>query len=217
MCSSTGSNTHSYALALHPETLEVLDSIKVTDRVLENALRIKKVGIYEDDHEKAMVDYSVLPLKYPFLAVISQSTLKNILVEKLQEKGHKSLWNNRVRFIEEEDALKVSVDRLMEGTTGYAIAHLKMQIDKILDYKANYLIGAEGHESAARRITRSSFPEVAPSVDYAVFQFKTDAELPAEMRLIIKDGKTHVFWPLPNGYCRSVTVKVVVRLIKLIF
>ena len=196
-------NTHSYALALHPETLELLDSILVTDRILENALRIQKVAIYEDDHEKAMVDYSMLPLKYPFLAVISQSTLENILVKTLKDKGHQPLWNHRVRFMEEnEEAIKVSVDRLMEGTTGYAMAHLEMQIDKILDYKANYVIGADGHESAARRITGIGFPEVAPSADYAVFEFKTDAELPDEMRLIIKDNKTHVFWPLPDGYCR---------------
>lgn len=196
-------NTQSYALALHPETLELLDSINVTERVLENALRIHKVAIYENDKEKAMLDYSMLPVKYPCLAVIGQGELESILVDTLAAKAHKPLWHHRVRFIEEEkDALKVSVDRLMEGTTGYAMAHLEMQIDKILDYKANFVIGADGHDSVARRIAQIDFPEVAPSVDYAVFEFKTNADLPQEMRLIIKEGKTHVFWPLPNGYCR---------------
>jgi 2-polyprenyl-6-methoxyphenol hydroxylase-like FAD-dependent oxidoreductase len=196
-------NTHSYALALHPETLELLDSLDLVDDVLENSLHLQKVAIYEDDKEKATLDYSMLPLKYPFLAVISQGELEQILVNRLSEKAHKPLWNHRVRFIEDTgDKLKVSVDRLMEGMTGYAVAHIEMQIDKILDYQANYLIGADGHESAARHIAGIDFPEISPSMDYAVFEFKTDADLPQEMRLIIRDDKTHVFWPLPNGCCR---------------
>ncbi|CAA6677056.1 MULTISPECIES: NAD(P)/FAD-dependent oxidoreductase [unclassified Lentimonas] len=193
-------NTHSYALALHPETLEILDSLGLADPVLERSLHLPKIRIYEDDKEKAVLDYSMLPLKYPFLTVISQGELEHILVDSLRKKP---LWNHRVRFIENSDnALNVSVDRLMEGMTGYAVAHIDMQIDKILDYEANYLIGADGHESAARRIAGIDFPEVTPSADYAVFEFKTDAELPNEMRIIIQDKMTHVFWPLPNGHCR---------------
>lgn len=196
-------NTHSYALALHPETLEILESLDLANRVLEKSLHIPKVGIYEDDHEKATIDYSTLPLKYPFLSVISQGELEHILVDSLTKESHKPLWNHRVRFIEDEGhSLNVSVDRLMEGMTGYAVAHIEMQIDKILDYRANYLIGADGHESTARHIAGIEFPKVRPSLDYAVFEFKTDADLPNEMRLIIKGDKTHVFWPLPNGHCR---------------
>ena len=196
-------NTHSYALALHPETLELLDTLGLADRVLESSLQLSNVGIYEGNHPKATLDYSTLPLKYPFLTVISQGELEHILVDSLSEKAHKPLWNHRVRFIEQTaDKLKVSVDRLTEGMTGYAVAHIEMQIDKILDYQANYLIGADGHQSVARHIAGIDFPEIAPSMDYAVFEFKTDADLPNEMRLIIKDDKTHVFWPLPNGYCR---------------
>ena len=193
-------NTHSYALALHPETLELLDSLGLADQVLERSLQLPRIRIYEDDHEKAALDYSMLPLKYPFLTVISQGELEHILVDSLPKKP---LWNHRVRFIEDGgSALNVSVDRLMEGMTGYAVAHIEMQIDKILDYEANYLIGADGHESVARHIAGIEFPEVTPSADYAVFEFKTDADLPNEMRIIIKDQKTHVFWPLPNGHCR---------------
>ena len=193
-------NTHSYALALHPETLELLDNLGLADQVLEKSLHLPKIRIYEDDHEKAVLDYSMLPLKYPFLTVISQGELEHILVDNLSKKP---LWNHRVRFIEnDKQALNVSVDRLMEGMTGYAVAHIEMQIDKILDYEANYLIGADGHESVARHIAGIDFPEITPSADYAVFEFKTDADMPNEMRIIIQDKKTHVFWPLPNGHCR---------------
>jgi NADPH-dependent dioxygenase len=196
-------NTHSYALALHPETLELLDTFGIAERVLEHSLHLQKIGMYEDQQQKAVLDYRMLPLKYPFLAVIRQGELEHILVDSLSRKSRSPLWNHRVRYIDDEgDKLNISVDRLAEGMTGYAVAHIEMQIDKILDYQANYLIGADGRESAARNIAGIDFPTVSPSADYAVFEFKTNAELPDEMRLIIKGDKTHVFWPLPNGHCR---------------
>ena len=196
-------NTHSYALALHPETLELLESLDLVEPVIENSLHLSQVGIYLGEQPKATLDYRRLGLKYPFLAVISQGELEQILVDRLRAKGHKPLWNHRVRDIEPSaQQLKVTVDRLMEGMSGYAVAHIEMQIDKILDFQARYLIGADGHQSVARRIADIDFPPIAPSKDYAVFEFKTDAQLPDQMRLIIKGNKTHVFWPLPNGYCR---------------
>ncbi len=196
-------HTHSYALALHPETLELLDSIGVADRVLERARLLKTVAIYADGERKAALDYSCLPVKYPFLAVIRQGELENILVESLIAKGHKPQWHHRARYIEDEgDTLNIAVDRISEGMTGYAVAHMEMQIDKIFEYRTHYVIGADGYESTARRIAEIPFPEIAPPTNYAVFEFETDATLPDEMRLIIKDGKTHVFWPMPDGYCR---------------
>lgn len=196
-------NTHSYALALHPETLALLDNLGIVEPVLDKAIQLQRVAIYEADQQKSLVDYSQLPVKYPFLAVIGQNELENILVQTLAQKKRKPLWNHRARIIEERDTcLNVTVDRLMEGMTGYAVAYIDMQVDKIFEYSANYIIGADGHDSNARRSAGIEFPEYSPSEDYAVFEFKTDAMLPREMRIIIDDEQTHIFWPLPEGRCR---------------
>ena len=142
-------------------------------------------------------------MKYPFLAVIGQNQLETILIQTLAKKGHKPLWNHRARLIETRDScLNLTVDRLMQGMTGYAVAYLDMQVDKIFEYSANYLIGADSHDSNARRSAGIRFPEYSPGEDYAIFEFNTDAVLPREMRIIIDDAKTHIFYPLPGGRCR---------------
>ena len=41
--------------------------------------------------------------------------------------------------------------------TGYAVAYIDLQVDKILEYRANYLIGADGHESKARQTAGIEF------------------------------------------------------------
>ncbi len=46
------------------------------------------------------------------------------------------------------------------------------------------------------------FPEVAPGLDYAVFEFETNIKLLAEMRMMVDGDKTHIYWPLGDGRCR---------------
>ena len=197
-------NSHSYALALHPETLQLLDTLNIVQPVLDKALKLERVAIYEADQQKAVIDYSKLPVKYPYLAVIGQNELENILVQTLAKKGKKPRWNHRSRLIEYDESghLHLTVDRMMDSMTGYAVAYIGMEIDKVFTYKANYLIGADGHDSNARRVADIAFNEVAPSTDYAVFEFETGAQLPMEMRLIVDGDRVHCYWPLPGNRCR---------------
>ena len=200
---SPGPHIHSYALALLPETMELLDGLGVADLLLERARKVPRIAIYEGAERKLELDYSKLNSRFPYLTVVKQCKLESVLADSLKAKGHKPLWQHRTRYIvEKEDQVKVEVDRLMEGMTGYAYAHLEMQIDKIMQYNANYLIGADGHQSVSRRISGTKFTEAGPAQSYAVFEFETDAELPDEMRIIVDGDKTHIFWPMPGNYCR---------------
>lgn len=197
-------NTHSYALALHPETLELLDSLHIVEPVLKKAQRLSRATIFDDNHrQRAEINYSELPVKYPFLAVIGQDKLEAILVKTLADKGHRPMWNHRVRCIEQSAAhLAFTVDRLTEGMTGYAVAHMETEIDKVFEYKANYMIAADGHESIARTSAGITFPEINQGLDYAVFEFETNSRLLTEMRMIIEGSRTHIYWPMGSQRCR---------------
>ncbi len=197
-------NQHSYALALHPETLELLDALGIVQPVLDHALPLRRAAIFDaQNQQQAVIDYSSLSVKYPHLAVIGQSHLEAILEETLAKKGHKPHWNHRVRCIEPvEDGVHFTVDRLTEGMTGYAVAHMETEIDKVFDYQANYMIAADGYDSMARKAAGIAFPEIAPSLDYAVFEFDTNVRLLTEMRMMVDKNKTHIYWPIGDGRCR---------------
>jgi 2-polyprenyl-6-methoxyphenol hydroxylase-like FAD-dependent oxidoreductase len=88
------------------------------------------------------------------------------------------------------------------GVTGYAVAHMEEEIDKILEYSANYMIAADGFDSMARKSQGIEFPEIASDLDYAVFEFQTNTKLLTEMRMMLHGDKTHLFWPLGDSRCR---------------
>jgi NADPH-dependent dioxygenase len=197
-------NTHSYALALHPLTLDLLDSLGIIKPVLKHALPLRRVAIFDEQFtQRATINYGDLPCKYPYLAVIGQNELEAILLETLKAKGHSPKWNHRVRCIEpSNNDVRFTVDRLMVGMTGYAVAHIQTEIEKIFDYHVNYLIGTDGHDSFARRAAKIDFPKVGPSLDYAIFSFETNVKLPHEMRMMLDGDKTHIYWPTGKGSCR---------------
>ena len=59
------SNTHSYALALHPETLLLLERLNTLEPILQNALQLQRVAIYDHNEPRVVIDYSNLAVKYP--------------------------------------------------------------------------------------------------------------------------------------------------------
>jgi 2-polyprenyl-6-methoxyphenol hydroxylase-like FAD-dependent oxidoreductase len=198
------SHRHSYALALHPETLELLDRLGVVESVLKQSLLLKRVALFDECHsQRAVIDYSQLATKYPCLAVIGQNKLEAVLVKTLAEKGHKPKWHHRVRCIEQgPSGLHFTVDRLGEGMTGYAVAHMEREIDKIFEYDVDYLIAADGHASLAREAAGIGFPEITAGLNYAVFELKTNTKPLTEMRLMLDGEKAHIYWPLGQERCR---------------
>jgi 2-polyprenyl-6-methoxyphenol hydroxylase-like FAD-dependent oxidoreductase len=197
-------NTHSYGLALHPDTLELLDQLGVLQPVLEQAHPLRRVTIFDaKSHQRAAIDYSQLPVKYPYLAVIGQNELEAILMQTLKEKGHKPMWHHRARAIKaSKDHVHFTVDRLTEGMTGYAVAHMEEEIDKVFEYEARYLIAADGFDSMSRKTAGIEFPEITSNLEYAVFEFETNVKSLTEMRMMVDGDKTHIYWPLGEGRCR---------------
>ncbi|HAV12530.1 MAG TPA: hypothetical protein DCX06_03385 [Opitutae bacterium] len=198
------SHLNHQTIALHPETLELLDAINVVIPVLSQSTHLNRACLY-DSHQKqrAVIDYSELTVKFPFIAVIDQDKLETILIDALKEKGYKPKWHHRARCIEQSDTnVAFTVDRLTEGMTGYAVAHMEMEIDKIFDYKANYVIAADGNHSLAREAAGIDYPEITRDLHYAVFELTTETSLPMEMRMIIEGDHTHAYWPMGPRRCR---------------
>jgi NADPH-dependent dioxygenase len=197
-------HNHSYALALHPHTLELLETLGIIKPVIENALQLRRATIFDPENkQRAVINYGELSVKYPYLLVIGQNKLEAILAKSLEQKGHKPMWHHRVRCIKPSaDKVSFTVDRLCEGMTGYAVAHLEQEIDKIFEYQADYMIGADGYQSLARKAANIAFPELKPNLDYAVFEFKTNSRQLTEMRMMIDGDKTHIYWPLTENRCR---------------
>ncbi|TVR50916.1 MAG: FAD-dependent monooxygenase [Puniceicoccaceae bacterium] len=197
------SGTRSFALALHPGTLELLDGFGLLDQVLANANRVPSLVFYEGVERMARIGVASEEAPHPFVAVIRQSRLEDILVRAVQEHGVTVRWSNRLAaFKQGAEGVTGQIDELEERLMGYAIAHREWVVRRTVDFEAEFLLGADGHHSLTRQILGLEFPETAPSEMYAVFEFNSDYEDREEIRVVFHEGTTNVLWPMRDGYFR---------------
>jgi NADPH-dependent dioxygenase len=194
---------HSYALALHPRSLQLLDRLGLVSEALEDAYRVRTVGLYDGNNRQAELRLAKLEDDFSFVAVIRQDRLERLLEDALRREGVKVMWNHRVSHLAQtRDAVQVTIDRLDKEYLGYPVAHSEWVVAKSREVDVPFVLGADGHNSLVRRALDIEFREMGETEYFAVFEFETDFDLYNEMRIVLADETTNVLWPLNNGRCR---------------
>lgn len=194
---------HSYALALHPSTLDILEELDLIDVVLERAKLIHTIGFYEGPERQAEIRLSELNTKYPFVAALRQNVLESLMEDALEQMGIRVQWNHQASVLRpRSDHVDLTVDRLEKESTGYPIARTEWVVSKTFDYKVPFVIGADGYKSDVRKAAGIEFPSVGEAQHFAVFEFETDTDLGDEMRIVLDEQSTNVVWMLQDNYCR---------------
>ncbi len=194
---------HSYALALHGRALQLLRPYGLLDKILRQAYPIRTVGLFDQGRQRAEVSLPDAQDGIPALVVLPQDALERALEEALAAHGVRVQWNHAVsQLASHQDHAAVTIDKLVQESVGYAVAHTEWMVAKSTTLKVPYVIGADGHRSAVRRELDIEFAEAAEAQSYAVFEFDTDFALDHQLRLILGERTADVLWPLPGNACR---------------
>jgi 2-polyprenyl-6-methoxyphenol hydroxylase-like FAD-dependent oxidoreductase len=195
--------THSYALALHPQSLGLFHQVGLLDQVMAMAHPVRSIGLYNRDTLKATIQLEEFPGSWSHLAVLRQDALEDLLEQTLAKRDVKVMWSHEVFALEpREGCVDARVDKFEKDSGGYSVSRTEWVLARTLRYSVPFVIGADGYRSRVRRASAIEFPEVAPAQHYAVFEFQTDIDLGSELRLVFGENTTDVLWPLPGGYCR---------------
>jgi 2-polyprenyl-6-methoxyphenol hydroxylase-like FAD-dependent oxidoreductase len=194
---------HSYALAIHPRTLRILEEAGLADALINAGQKLTKVAYYEGRERRAEIDYSRLASTHPYLLVVRQSLLERTAEKALQRKNLKVLWRHRLQGLAVEDAtIRVEVATLDQVATGYPVARTEWLVVRSETLRPAYVIGADGYDSAVRRMAGIEMAEHSAAQVFSIYEIEATGELPAEARVIFDPELTSVYWPLEKGRCR---------------
>lgn len=198
--------SRSYALALHAATLERLDTIEsgdgLVDRLLDRGHRVDRIAFYdgtEGSTPRATVELGELGGSHPFVLVLPQKDLEDLLEERLERHGVHVRWNHRLAELEvgaRGDRSRAVVEHLGKESTGYSVATTVWVVEKTLDLAPRFVVGADGHRSRVRQALGVDFPELGSPELYAVFELGSTAGPAEEVRVVLHDGASDVLWPL---------------------
>jgi 2-polyprenyl-6-methoxyphenol hydroxylase-like FAD-dependent oxidoreductase len=194
---------HSYALAIHPRTLRILDEAGLSEGLIGAGRKVTKVAFYEGRERHAEIDYSALVTKHPYLLVLRQSILERAAEEALHQKKLKVLWGHRLQSLTADDGgPRAEVAKLEQVATGYPVARNEWLVVRSETIRPAYVIGADGYDSAVRRLAGIEMEKHGAGQIFSVYEIEAAGELPVEVRVILDPDSTSVYWPLEDGRCR---------------
>jgi 2-polyprenyl-6-methoxyphenol hydroxylase-like FAD-dependent oxidoreductase len=197
------SRQQSYALAIHPCTLRILDEAGLSERLIGAGRKVTKVAYYEGRDRRAEIDYSASASTHPYLLVLRQSLLERAAEEALRQKKLKVRWGHRLESLNTDDAtIRAEVAKLDQIQTGYAVARSEWAVVGSETVRPDYVIGADGYDSTVRRMAGIEMAEHGVGQVFSVYEIEATGELPPEVRVILDPDLTSVYWPLEEGRCR---------------
>lgn len=185
-----GANT-SRAAVIHARTLEVLDAVGVTERLLAEGGAVPTFTVRNRSRTLARLDFSGLPTPYPFTLVLPQSRTEAILEQRLVELG-------------------CQVDRRCTATgvhttrDGASVAVVGPD-GETSDVAARFVIGADGMHSIVRRPVGIEFDGGNYTQSFVLADVDLAWPLPQdEVQLFSSPPGLVLVAPLPGGHHRVV-------------
>lgn len=202
----------SYALALHPATLDGLERLGVAAALIARGNRVDRVALYDGAVRKAELELGGLGGAHPFVLVLPQSELEEVLLAALAAEGVDVRWSHRLRHLDPGmgAAVACAIDRIDNDSSGYAVSKVGGVVGKTFEREVPLVIGADGHGSLVRRQLGIERQATGPSGTVAVFEIDGESlptDLPKdearrEMRITFTGGMRSVWWPLPGERTR---------------
>jgi 2-polyprenyl-6-methoxyphenol hydroxylase-like FAD-dependent oxidoreductase len=183
---TAGANT-SRAVAVNARTLEVLEDIDVTRRMVKSGLVAPRFTMRQGARTLIPIDFSVLPSKYPYTLMLSQASTEALLVERLAELD--------CEVVRPKTLTRVSQDR--DGVTA--------TFDDGDTIRARFVVGCDGAHSTVREQAGIGFAGGEYAESFALADVRLAGEAPTdEVILFYAVNGLNVLAPMPDGIHRMV-------------
>ena len=189
--------SRSYACALHPRTLKLLEGMGLAAPVLEAGRRIEKIAFYDGAARQAEVKLSQLGGAFPFMLILPQNAFESLLEQRLRKLGVAVNWNHRfVDLHNDAETVVATVEEMGATATGYIVPHWETVVKRSFPVRAQFLVGADGYGSLVRQRLGIENTRVAGPEFFAAYEFEPEGKVEDEVRVVLDQSTTNVLWPL---------------------
>ena len=183
---AAGANT-SRAAVVNARTLEVLDGLDVSRRLVKEGVQAPRFTIRDGRRVLIPVDFSALPTDYPYSLMVPQATTERLLLDRLTELGGTVIRPKTLTSLAQDaNGVTATFD---DGDT----------------IRARYVVGADGMHSTVREQAGIGFEGGAYEESFTLADVRLRGEAPADEVILFwaKAGLT-VVAPLPGDIFRIV-------------
>jgi 2-polyprenyl-6-methoxyphenol hydroxylase-like FAD-dependent oxidoreductase len=181
-----GANT-SRAAVVHARTLEVLEPLGVSRRLIARGLQAHRFTIRDRDRVLMPIGFDQLPTSYPYTLMVSQAVTEAVLLERFAELGGTVLRPRTLVRLAQDDA----------GATA--------TLDDGSRVRARFIVGADGMHSTVRDAVKIGFSGGSYGESFVLADVRLSGGVPSdEVILYFSPAGMVVVAPLPGGVHRIV-------------
>jgi len=179
----------SYALALHPHSLRLMDELGVAATLVDRGQILRNIAVHHQGGI-AEIDFAAVGGTHPFVLTLPQLLLEAALEKRLEDNGVSVEWNHQL----------LTFDAGHDGVTAL-VANRPEDSDFPVDVATHrihsiFLIGADGYDSLTRRLMRIEHTVSGDPISLGLMEFEKDMSSPEQMHVVLGDDTTDVLWPL---------------------
>lgn len=183
--------TTSRATVVHARTLEVLEPLGISQRLIDNGLILHTAHLREGSEVKATIRFDDLPTAYSYLLVCTQDRTESVLTQRLQELG------GHVTRCIDVTSLAHTPDSV---TLTYTAAGVLVQ-----DISASWVVGCDGLHSTVRQAAGIAFEGGNYEESFILADVEMDWPLGREaMELFLHEAGLTLVVALPGGLYRII-------------
>jgi 2-polyprenyl-6-methoxyphenol hydroxylase-like FAD-dependent oxidoreductase len=181
-----GVNT-SRAAAINARTLEVLERLDVSRRIVKEGVKAPRFTIRDGKRVLIPIDFSALPSAYPYTLLLPQNDTERLLLDRVVELGGEVI---RPKVL----------DSLSQGPDG-----VTAMFTDDSTVRASYAVGADGMHSTVREQAGIGFHGDKYEQSFVLADVRLSGEAPTDEVILFwaRAGLT-VVAPLPGGAFRIV-------------
>jgi 2-polyprenyl-6-methoxyphenol hydroxylase-like FAD-dependent oxidoreductase len=188
---------HSYAPALHPRTLRLLDDCGLAKGLIERGRSIDRIGVYRWSERVGELDLARLGGPYPRVLLVPQVTLEGALEDALRARGIQVSWGHQAMSLEYDDeGVTTLVGRLGDEDGVHRASAKNWGVRDTMQIRSSAVVGADGYSSTIRRLLGAKYISLGKSESFCIFEFESERELEPEIRLVFRDDSVNVLWPI---------------------
>jgi 2-polyprenyl-6-methoxyphenol hydroxylase-like FAD-dependent oxidoreductase len=192
---------HSYALATHARSLDLLDELGVLEELSAQGHKVDRLTFYQGEETRGTLSWDALGCHHPHVLVAPQSTLEGALEAGLKKAGARVQWNHRLQELQGATPT-AEIARLEQVASGYPIARMEWSVAGVSRTEATFVVGSDGYRSQVREKIGIKIEQVAEPDTFSVFECDAPMDLGHEVRVVLDEGGTSVLWPMKDGRCR---------------
>lgn len=181
----------SRAAVIHARTLEVLEELGLTERLLAASHVVPRFNLRDRDRALATIRFDGLPTAFPFTLMLPQVDTEKILVQRLRELGGEVFRPATLTGLQQDQDGATLIISLADGA--------------VRELRARYVVGADGMHSAVREFAAIPFPGARYEQSFVLADVRMSWSDPAdEVFLFFSPAGLVVVAPLPGGRHRIV-------------